>query len=475
MAGPAAGRRAAAAHRQPGERHAPALQPRRKVARVPLDARGLVAGVAARARRRRAAQADLARDRRRRVRVAGLGAARARERGLPRVRRRRRLQREAARRGRQGFERAGLRRAAVPALGRLERSPPQPRAVAAARRRHGRGPHPGGRRRSTLQPRRRGLGRVARRQRGLRVAQGREERGLEHERRAVPDPCHGWRRKARLGLARLRQRLPLQPRRAADRLSHAAARGLRVRPLAARGVRPGERQQAHAHRGLRPPGRGGGVLGRLEDTLLHGRGRRPHAGVLGAGRGRRRHAGPGRSRDARRPRGDARRPHARRHAGDAHAPGRGRALRRRRQGPRARDPRQRRAARGLRAAARRERELHGRRAEARAGVGGAAAGLRSREEVPAAGADPRRAAGLLARRLELPLERAGLRERGLRRVHAQPARLDRLRPGVHRRHQRRLGRQGLRGRDEGHRLRGHAAVRRPRAHGGGRGVASAAT
>ena len=46
--------------------------------------------------------------------------------------------------------------------------------------------------------------------------------------------------------------------------------------------------------------------------------------------------------------------------------------------------------------------------------------------------------------MELPLEPADLRLARLRRLHAEPARLDRLRPEVHRRDLRRLGRQGLR-------------------------------
>ena len=54
---------------------------------------------------------------------------------------------------------------------------------------------------------------------------------------------------------------------------------------------------------------------------------------------------------------------------------------------------------------------------------------------------PRRPAGQLRQRLELPLESADLRRRRLcGRVHRLP-RLDRLRPEVHRRDQRRLGRQ----------------------------------
>ena len=159
----------------------------------------------------------------------GRSAPRARERGVPGLRRGRRVQREEARRGRQALHGAGLRRAALPPLGHLGRRPPQPRAVLRARRRRARRPHARRRRRAALQPRRRGLGRGAGRQRGVRGAQGREGRGLAHERRALPGPRDRGRSPPHLRLARLRQRLPLQPRRALPRLPHAAARGLRGR------------------------------------------------------------------------------------------------------------------------------------------------------------------------------------------------------------------------------------------------------
>ena len=102
-------------------------------------------------------------------------------------------------------------------------------------RRGARRPHARRRRRAALQPRRRGLGRGAGRQRGVRVAQGREGRGLAHERRSLPGPAAGGGAED-LRLARLRQRLPLQPRRPLPRVPHAAARGLRGRPVAARGA-----------------------------------------------------------------------------------------------------------------------------------------------------------------------------------------------------------------------------------------------
>ncbi len=102
--------------------------------------------------------------------------------------------------------------------------------------------------------------------------------------------------------------------------------------------------------------------------------------------------------------------------------------------------------------------------EARAGVARPAARLRPREEVPAPRPRPRRAARGLDRRVDLPLERAGLRERGLRGLHAQPPRLDRVGAGAHRRRQPGLGREGLRGRHEGDRLRRVALLRREGPH-----------
>ena len=65
-------------------------------------------------------------------------------------------------------------------------------------------------------------------------------------------------------------------------------------------------------------------------------------------------------------------------------------------------------------------------------------------------------AGLLRQRLPLPLEPAGLRRRRLRRGDGRLPRLDRLRPGLHRRDPRRLGRQALRGPREGPRRRARA-------------------
>ena len=58
----------------------------------------------------------------------------------------------------------------------------------------------------------------------------------------------------------------------------------------------------------------------------------------------------------------------------------------------------------------------------------------------------------------------------LRGGDAEPAGLDRLRTEVHRRHQRGLGRQGVRGHHGRRGLCRRAAVRRPGAHGRGRGL-----
>ncbi len=75
--------------------------------------------------------------------------------------------------------------------------------------------------------------------------------------------------------------------------------------------------------------------------------------------------------------------------------------------------------------------------------------FRRGQEVPGRLPDPRRAAGLVRQRLPLSLEPPGLRRRRLRRGHGRFPRLDRLRPGLLRRHPRRLGRQAARGPQEG--------------------------
>ena len=76
-------------------------------------------------------------------------------------------------------------------------------------------------------------------------------------------------------------------------------------------------------------------------------------------------------------------------------------------------------------------------------------GFDADEEMAARLSRPRRAAGRVGGRLELPLEPAGVGGPGLRRRPAQSARLDRLRPEIRRRNLRRLGRQVLRGPDGG--------------------------
>ena len=90
---------------------------------------------------------------------------------------------------------------------------------------------------------------------GVRREEGREGRGLAHERRALRGARRRRAAEARVRLARLRQRLPLQPGWPLARVSLDAARRLRGRPLPARGLRPDERRTAHAHRVLRPLGR----------------------------------------------------------------------------------------------------------------------------------------------------------------------------------------------------------------------------
>ena len=98
------------------------------------------------------------------------------------------------------------------------------------------------------------------------------------------------------------------------------------------------------------------------------------------------------------------------------------------------------------------------------GVGGQAAGLRSGEEVSGGLPHPRRPAGRVGGRLVVPLEPAGLGGLRLRRLRGESARLDRVRPGLSRRDQRRLGRPGLRRPDAPGRRPRVAAVRRQDAH-----------
>ncbi len=87
--------------------------------------------------------------------------------------------------------------------------------------------------------------------------------------------------------------------------------------------------------------------------------------------------------------------------------------------------------------------------------------LPGRQEVPGRLPDPRRPAGQLRQRLELPLEPADVRGPGLRGGDDRLPRFHRLRPGVHRCDQPALGRPPA-GRPAEGLGRGAAAVRLPR-------------
>ena len=75
---------------------------------------------------------------------------------------------------------------------------------------------------------------------------------------------------------------------------------------------------------------------------------------------------------------------------------------------------------------------------------GEAAELPAKSEIPGYVFDPRRPGRRLGRKLDLSLERAGVRLRRLCGDHAESARLHGLWPEVHRRHPGRLGRQAVR-------------------------------
>ena len=77
------------------------------------------------------------------------------------------------------------------------------------------------------------------------------------------------------------------------------------------------------------------------------------------------------------------------------------------------------------------------------------AGVRPGQEIPGRLPDPRRTSRGLARRVAQPVELSDVRRAGLRGGGDQPARLDRLRPEVHRPDQPGLDRPGLRRPDEG--------------------------
>ena len=82
-----------------------------------------------------------------------------------------------------------------------------------------------------------------------------------------------------------------------------------------------------------------------------------------------------------------------------------------------------------------------------------AAVVRSFEEIPGADGPARRTGNAVRRHVERPVEQADAGRTWLRGADDQPARVHGLRPAVHRRHQQRLGRQGVRGPDEGPRRR----------------------
>ena len=91
-------------------------------------------------------------------------------------------------------------------------------------------------------------------------------------------------------------------------------------------------------------------------------------------------------------------------------------------------------------------------------------------KISGAVSDSRRTARRVGRDVDLSLERAGVRVGRISGRDAESARVHRLRPEIHRRHQWRLGRQSLRRHHGGGRSRGRAALRRSRSHGGGRRI-----
>ena len=227
----------------------------------------------------------------------------------------------------------------------------------------------------------------------------------------------------------------------------------------------GHARDPQPDRALRPPRRRHRVVARLAHALLHRRGRRARPDLRDRGRGRD-GAHRGRRGELRRPARGAGRADALRDRGHPHPSRRDRSRGNGWHRPHGGHPRERRGPRAVPPPPRRERPLHRRGRQDRAGLDREAGGLRPCPPLSAARPHPRRSPGRVGRRLELPLEPAGLRLRRLRRLHAQPARLDRLGPGVHRRRQRGLGRPRLRGRHARHGLRGGAALRREGPHRG---------
>ena len=129
---------------------------------------------------------------------------------------------------------------------------------------------------------------------------------------------------------------------------------------------------------------------------------------------------------------------------------------------------QRRGGRRSHAGPRRKRHLQRRERRRRADVGRVSAELHARQEMAAVHAAARRPAQRRHRRHSVALERAGLRQLGLRHGVAQLPRLDRLRPGLDRFDHERVGRPAVPGHPQGGRVVPGPAVDRRGSHGRGR-------
>ena len=117
---------------------------------------------------------------------------------------------------------------------------------------------------------------------------------------------------------------------------------------------------------------------------------------------------------------------------------------------------------------RRERHVQGRERRRRADVDRVSAEFHARPQVAAVPAAARRPAQRRERCDAVALERAGVRELGLRHRLAQLPRLERLRPGLDRLDHEGLGRPALPGHHQGDGVVHRAAVDRRGSHGGGR-------